>query len=164
MTASLGIAPPSVAPPLAPEILIAGVRLGESPALPLLLSAALGDDSAHVADAPDGLLMALESWAGNAPPPAVVHGLDRFGRGGMCGRPVGVIAVGHDLVQTARNLVWARRTVRGLGGYVVGSGICVDAADVGSGELDDVTLSVSLALLGQRVRALARIRLALRVS
>lgn len=169
MTADLAIAGPVTASYPAPGVLLAGVCLGSSLALPALLSAALGDDPAGwtaAAAHADGLLVALESWAGDIPPHVVVVGFKALSHRGLQGRPVGLIAVGDDLAQAVRNLAWARRAVRCRGGYVVGNGLCADASDVGlvdgGVELADVTLSSSLALLGQRVGALARVRHTLR--
>ena len=137
---------------------LSAVPLGDSPALELVLSAAL--DSVPAADgAADGVLVALEGWTGDGPPPEVARVVDRLGRSCLRGRPVGMIALSADLTKAARALAWLRGAVRGHGGLPVGVGISVDAAEfvaVGSGwEFADITLPASLALLGRRVRALA---------
>lgn len=150
--------------PAAPAL--SAVPVGDSPVLGLVLSAALDGIPAvsrTASGAADGVLIAFECPAGGEPLPGVT---DWLGGGLLHGRPVGMMAVGDDTERSARALAWLRDAVRGDGGLPVGTGISMDAAQftaVGAGwEFADITLPARLALLGCRVRTLARSRRILR--
>lgn len=148
-------------PPAAAELDLSVLCLGASPALPLVLSTALGEDGET--GELDGLLAVVEAWPGDAPPAEIASRL----RPGLRGRSVGLIVVG-EVEQAARNLAWLCAFVRRDGGVPVGAGVCVDPTDLVGSECGwafaDVTVAVRLVLLGRRVRTLARSRHILRAA
>ncbi|WP_157360573.1 hypothetical protein [Amycolatopsis thermoflava] len=161
MTSILDI--PAVRARRAPVAARSALCLGDSPALPLVLDAAMStsDDRSD----PDAVLIACDDWPDGDLPGRVPESL---ARARLHGRTVGLIAVAADLAHAARVLAQVRLLVRRHGGLPVGAGVCVDAADIVHSArgpaFADVTVAARLALLGRRVDTMARSRRVLRAA
>jgi hypothetical protein len=82
-------------------------------------------------------------------------------RAGVAGKAVGLVVIGDDARTAAVEIRNFGEAVRGLGGYVIGTGMFVDRARAVTDRcstgvrLSDTTLASSLGLLGRRVEVLA---------
>ncbi|MFC5950416.1 hypothetical protein ACFQH9_19285 [Pseudonocardia lutea] len=177
MTAALmprAIAHP-IAPPTPPRSTrsaerstVAGLALGWG--LEVVLRAALSGaegSELHRAGPLGGLVVAARAEGAQAQPrwqtqPSDVASLVPAR---LDGRPVALVVVGECPDASAELLAALRAAVVEAGGLPVGAGLWLDPIDVrcdGGGDLLDVTVHSTLALLGRRVRRLAWSRRVLR--
>lgn len=134
--------------------------LGDSPFLESVADAMLSAVD-RVSTEPDALMVLCEDSLS-------LGTSDLLGHAGLSGRAVGLIAVTAEVGGGAVTLARVHGLVRRYGGFPVGSGLCLDVADLvpiaGGERFGDVTVHARLTLLSQRVRTLARSRRVLRAA